>query len=164
MSKLAYILLAGLACTALAGCVENPAAPPSAVNEISDITVLSGQTAAHWDADPQPDGLEVMIYLFNRYSSNQPVTARGVIEFDMYDGTLTVQSIATARPFSSSRTELAKLQGNLVRTAFGWGYSLRLPWGTSVPISGSVTLQIKYTSPAGREMLSAPITVAMSPH
>jgi hypothetical protein len=77
---------------------------------------------------------------------------------------LTAQSIASARPFSSTRAELPRLRGNLVKTAFGWGYSLRLAWGASVPISGSVTLRVKYTSPAGREMFSAPITVAMSPH
>jgi hypothetical protein len=157
--------MAGLACAALAGCANHPnTAPPNAVDEISDITVLSGQTAARWGTDPAPDGLEVMLYLFNRFTSNQPVTGRGAIEFDMYDGTLTAQSIASARPFSSTRTDLPKLQGTLVRTAFGWGYSLRLPWGANVPTSGSVTLQVKYTSPAGREMFSAPITVAMSPH
>lgn len=148
----------------LPGCPQDTGmTPPQGLSDLTDISVLSGQTAANWDADPAPDGMEVMVYLFNRFTNNQPMPAVGSLEFNMYEGTLTAAAIGPARPFSSRRVDLEQLKGNLAKTAFGWGYLLRLPWGTTAPKSSSVTLQIKYISPAGKAVLSEPTTVSMSP-
>ena len=54
--------------------------------------------------------------------------------------------------------ELASYCG---KSAFGWGYAMRLPWGPQPPPGAMATLTARYVSPDGRVTSSKPLCVPM---
>ena len=81
----------------------------------------------------------------------------------LYEGVLRPVDMAAARPVSTWRFENRQLQAHLSRSVFGWGYSVRLPWGEEPPRTSSVTLLARYLPPGGEAMPSRPVTVLMGP-
>jgi hypothetical protein len=139
----------------LAGCPQNGTVDPSAIpvsnGPVRRISLWpSSSTALNWDADPEPDGLYVPVFLWG--DGPLPVHRLGTFE-----AVLTRQDPAD----SAQRIELYRWTfgpeqtRDLVRlNRRGWPfYPLVLDWGDKVPTVGTVLLQIRFIDPA-----SGPVT------
>ena len=154
MTRPALILWPALLLAAAAGGCVPPAGPtatpPAAVDEVDAIVVLSAPVASDWDGRPGPDGLNISVHLW-RADRNLPVTARGRLEFVLYEGVLHAADLPTARPLESWSFPGQVLPRHLGRSIAGWGYAFRLPWSRP-PSTSAVTLMTRYVSPAGRTL------------
>jgi len=164
-----WIATALLACLVWAGgCqgmgdVNVSRRPPRPVDEVDEIIMsLSPPTALNWDSMPGPDGFETQVHFF-QLAEPFSVTVKGSVEFALYEGRATPQTLADAEPFHVWRFEGDELGKHLGRSIVGWGYGLRLDWGRKAPTASSVTLLARYHPPGGQVKSSQPIHLAMRP-
>lgn len=151
------------AAVVVSGCPP-PDAPPPQVVRVDQITLLALPTALNWDNRPGPDGVQTIIHLFQQ-GPREPVLASGTLEFLLYEGRVSREELAAAKPFHIWPFTASEIEPYLGRSKAGWGYALRLPWGPKVPQSGSVTLAVRYTplGAGGPTLYSAPTVIAMKP-
>ncbi|KKM71108.1 hypothetical protein LCGC14_1433920 [marine sediment metagenome] len=151
---------------ALSGCAAGAdtltASAPQAVDEVDDMVVHVVPVALNWDERPGPDGLDVSVYMY-LYARKLPVTVKGTLAFEVYEGGIQGPDLATARPFFTWRFDADALQSYLGRSAAGWGYAIRLGWGPRSPATSSVTLAARYVPGKGRTIYTRPITIAARP-
>jgi len=159
-------ILGPLAAAALAGCNgrahEVPSAPPAPVDRADALHVQCSHAPVNWDGQGGPDGVLVLVHLF-RQSESLPVTVRGLLSFDLYEGVVGPAEIAKARPIRSWRYRGDQLRALLTRTVWGWGYTAQLGWGEAVPRTSSVTLLARYLPADGEPIVAEPIVIPMGP-
>ena len=159
----AALLLAPLLC----GCPPSrgPSAigdrPPASVETVDTMLVQVAPTPVDWDGRPGPDGLMVAVTFF-RQPAQLPVTVRGAVEFHLYEGILRGEDLNRAKPLHSWQFSGAQLDASRARSAFGWGYVLRLDWASRPPGTSSVTLVPAYLPPAGPAIRHDPIVVTIT--
>ena len=90
--------------------------------------------------EPTP-GIGRRMYLFHEGSSC-PVIGDGGVVIDLYDDAHPLGS--NPIPLEEWRMDRATLKRLLRRDAFGWGYTLFLPWGTYKPEIMQVQLRLRY--------------------
>ena len=152
--------LVWLLAAASGGCVAPnapTATPPQAVDEVDAISVLSQPTASDWDGRGGPDGLSVSVHLWQS-GRDLPVTARGRLEFVLYEGVIHAGDLPAAKPFERWTFPGPSLPRHLGRSIAGWGYAFRLPWSRP-PTTSAVTLTARYVSPKGRPVPAQQPTV-----
>ena len=155
-------LLAGLAAAA-PGCVEPDASlKPVRVTHVDEVTLFALPAALNWDNRPGPDGVQIIVHLY-RHPPAAPVLATGALEFLLFEGPIPRDKLPTAKPFHVWPFTASQLEPYVGRSMAGWGYALRLPWGSNVPTSASITLAARYIPSAGPPLYSAPTTIAMKP-
>jgi hypothetical protein len=135
------------------------ATPPAPVAEVHAVDFWAAPPAVvNWDDDPGPDGIQVRLFLY-RVDRPEPVAGKGTVEFMMVPGMSRQgesEAPAPLRVWTFTPQELATRQ---VRGMVGWGYIIQLGWGRDVPTVPVVTFTARYTSPDGKAVVSAPITV-----
>ena len=155
-----------VALAALAGCKAGPqkisAVPPAAVDTVDAMHVQCSYAPINWDGRPGPDGLMVLVLLF-RQSRALPMTVRGTIEFSLYQGVVSTDEISDVKPAYSWLFQGARLQACQTRTVWGWGYTMRLGWGSAAPTASSVTLLVRYVPEKGAPLRSDAIVIPMGP-
>jgi len=160
----AWVALAAGA-AAMSGCPSGPQKvskhPPAPVADVEGIVPLTPPAATNWDGRPGADGLQVSVLLFRR-GQGLPVTVRGALECVLYEGIIRSDALADARPWRSWRFEADDLRGRVVRTAYGWGYAVILPWGATPPGTSSVTLVVRYHPPSGPAVVSKATVVPVT--
>ena len=144
------------------GAQKISATPPAGVASADALHVQSSHTPINWDGRPGPDGLMVLVLLF-QHSRDLPVPVRGTIEFALYHGVVDTTDIAKSRPAHSWAFRGQQLEACLTRTVWGWGYAMRLGWGSTVPTTSSVTLRAKHIPETGPPLLSDPIIIPVGP-
>jgi hypothetical protein len=90
--------------------------------------------------EPTP-GIAGRMFLFGEGSSC-PLIGDGCAVVDLYDDTHPLGS--NPIPLEEWRIDRATLKRLLRRDAFGWGYTLFLPWGTYKPEITQVQLRLRY--------------------
>jgi hypothetical protein len=136
---------------------------PRPVDKIDVIGLrLTPPAPVNWDERPGADGLQMQVNFF-RQDEALSVTVRGSLELTLYEGKLRPEQLAAARPLRTWRFEGAELSTYCGKSAFGWGYAMRLPWGASPPPGANATLGSRYTSPGGRVVAGRPIIVPLGP-
>jgi hypothetical protein len=162
MNKLVVAALLAVALAA-AGCNINNGRGGSArvVDQADHVELWANPPVAiNWDQDPAPDGVRVSVLLYQT-SAAAPVLIKGTLEFLMFDGRIPDGSLASAKPlqtWSFTEQELATRQ---VATMVGWGYDVQLGWGRNVPAASAVTVIVRYKSPKGPVISSAPTIIAV---
>lgn len=155
-----------LAVLALTGCATNSdkvgATPPPAQDRIDQVSLMSSPVATSWTGRSQPDGVEIALYAF-RNDRKLPVTLDGTVRFTMYDGVVTGQALANARPFQTWQFDAVQLRDLSMRSAFGWGYGFRLGWDRP-PTNSSVTLMAEFRPALGPAVRADPVVVAVVLH
>jgi hypothetical protein len=159
------ILLAGIGAvlaSSVAGC-QDPGRvkvqnwPPRTVANIDMIWLrLTPPAPVNWDDKPGSDGLQVQVNFF-QIDEQLSVTVKGSLEFALYEGYVRPENLAAARPVHTwpfSGVQLASFCG---KSAAGWGYAMRLPWGDKPPAGSIATLIARYTSPDGNVKVSDPL-------
>ena len=90
------------------------------------------------------------------------MTVKGSLDLALYEGHVLPEDIAAARPIHTwpfSGVQLAALAG---KSAVGWGYAMRLPWGDKPPSGSIATLVARYTPPDGNVKVSDPLYPPLS--
>ena len=151
----------------LAGCNTDghqkvSSTPPRPVGEIDRMVLQASPNAVNWDGKPGPDGLEVCVHMF-RLSQPLPVTVRGTIRFTIYEGVISEKDLVSAKPFHSWLFDGDKLKLHRVRMMTGWGYAMRLGWGSNKPTTSSVTLAAEYLPQKGNSIHTNPIAIPIGP-
>ena len=149
-------------CDGGSGAHRVSATPPRPVDAPDLIYPLCSHSPVNWDGEPGPDGISVVVLFFRR-DQDLPVTVRGALEFALYDGVVQAAEIARVAPLRVWRFQGTQLSASLTRTAYGWGYSHRLGWGSSPPKTASATLLVKYVPPDGPVMSADPLVVPIGP-
>jgi len=137
--------------------------PPRPVEEIDVIGLrMTPPAPVNWDERPGADGLQVQVNFF-RQDEDLSVTVTGCLELALYEGKLRPEQIASSRPMRTWRFDGVELSTYCGKSAFGWGYAMRLPWGGHLPAGANATLGSRYTSPRGRVVAGRPIIVPLGP-
>lgn len=166
-STLAMVILAGLLAAA-AGC-HNPGRvkvhnwPPRPVDNFDEIVVrLTPPAPVNWDDRPGPDGLQVQI---NFFQIDRPlsVTVKGSLEMSLYEGRVQAAQLASAKPIHTWPYSGVELAGFAGKSAFGWGYAMRLAWHDRPPAGKIATLVARYRSRDGNVKASSPLYVPLGP-
>lgn len=168
MSRLGGMFLAAVAVLVLSGCgntgpvkVQNH--PPRGVAEVDVIGLrMTPPAPVNWDGRPGPDGLQVQVNFFRR-DEDLSVTVKGSLELALYEGRIEVEHLGAARPVRTWRFDSVELSTYCGKSAFGWGYAMRLPWGSQPPPGPNATLGSRYISPGGRVVSGRPIIVPLKP-
>lgn len=151
-ASVAVLLLAAQ----LVGCAPGGASGAGSVIAV-DLQALPA--AVNFDARPGPDGLEVMVYLYEQQRP-QPAEANGIIEFLMYDGKIPQDKLMTAGPMQAWSFGPAQLVGARSKGLAGTGYAFQLSW-KQVPAGNRVTVLARYTPIAGEPIYSAPVAISV---
>ena len=148
---------------ALSGCTGPQtisARPPSPVDQADRIVIECTSVAVNWDNRPGPDGLPVRVHVF-RQAGKLPVTVKGRLEFVLYEGLVSPDETAKAKPFRSWRLEGEQLRSCLGRSPYGWGYVVPLAWGAAAPRTAWVTLLARYVprkgAPISADLMNIPM-------
>jgi len=166
-TRLATVILAG-ALTATAGC-QNPGRvrvhdwPPRPVDRFDEIGLrLMLPAPANWDDRPGPDGFQVQI---NFFQIDEPlsVTVKGSLELVLYEGHVPAPRLASAKPIHTWPFSGVELAGFAGKSAFGWGYAMRLAWHDRPPEGKVATLIARYRSRDGNVKISSPLYVPLGP-
>jgi hypothetical protein len=106
---------------------------------------------------PTP-GIGGRMYLFGE-GSNCPLIGDGCVALDLYDDTHPLGSNPV--PLEEWRIDQATLKRLLRRDAFGWGYTLFLPWGTYRPEITQVQLRLRYEPVNGTPLYADPCSIVL---
>jgi len=137
--------------------------PPRPVADVDAVGLrLTPPSPVNWDDRPGADGLQVQVNFF-RLDEDLSVTVKGARELTLFEGNLKANQLAGARVLQTWRFNAADLSTFCGKSAFGWGYAMRLPWGASPPSGSNATLIAKYISPTGRTIAAEPIVVPLGP-
>ncbi len=165
------ILVAGIAAwllSAALGC-QDPGRvrvhnwPPRPVDRVDEIMLrLTPPAPVNWDDKPGADGLQVQI---NFFQVDEPlsVTVKGSLDLALYEGHIQPEDIAAAKPLHTWPFSGVQLAGLAGKSAVGWGYAMRLPWGARPPAGVTATLAARYRSGGGNVMTSKPLYVPLGP-
>lgn len=164
-SGISAITLVSLMC----GCVTMPvtgwtsfvaAKPPVQINAVWKPEVIFTPDPAH-NGEPSP-GFAGRVYLFDE-SIKYPVLGDGKLIAEMFleDG----QPMANKKPVERWELDRETLKRLQKRDAFGWGYTVFLPWGTYRPDIKQVRLRLKYEpSNGGYPLFSESDLLTLSSH
>ena len=164
MTAAAKLLVVAAAVAAVGGC-EPPGKVsrmmPRPVADIDRLGIHVGVAAMSWDEEPGPDGVFVKVYC---YQLHQPktVTVKGVLEFLLFEGSVSASTIDKAEPFQTWKFTGEQLSAHAVRSMVGWGYAMQLAWDKDVPKAGKITLLARYISATGVQTFSAPVSIPMA--
>ena len=138
--------------------------PPKPVDQVYKVALrISPPMPLNWDDRPGLDGFQAQVNFF-QFDQPLSVTVQGVLEFMLYEGLGSAKVLAETKPFHTWAFDGATLRRHQGKTMFGWGYAMRLPWGSSPPKSSSVTLIARYRpAGGGKDIPSDPLHVAMGP-
>jgi len=157
--------LCAVLCAATAGCPgpEGKAVvssrPPRPVAVVDVIYIDALPVAMNWDEKPGPDGLEAQVH-FYRMDQPLPVTVSGTLELLLFEGKVSAAAAQANRPFHTWSFTTRELAGTLRKDLAGWGYAMRLAWGSPAPAAGMVTLIGRYQASGGEWVYSSPVAVA----
>jgi hypothetical protein len=154
------IVLALAALTAAAaGCVgpnDVPQPAPSVDQMVVQADLLSGSGGAGGIA-----GLQATVYFF-RNGQAMPVTVEGGLELAVYEGVVSHDALAEARPFKLVRLTSRELGQYVGKSMVGWGYRVPAIWGKDAPAASAVTLVTRYLPARGPIVSGAPVTISLS--
>lgn len=152
----------------LGGCVQPPppdkltATPPEPIAGVDHMIVeITPPMPINMDDVPGPDGLQARVYFFQN-GRNLPVTVSGNLEMSLYEEVAAASNSSqlTARePMRTWTFNASELNQRLIRTIIGYGYMVRLNWGSQPPIASKITLVGRYRLPNGQYLLSDPVTI-----
>ena len=137
--------------------------PPRPVDDVDVVGLrMTPPAPVNWDERPGSDGLQIQVNFFRR-DEDLSVIVRGSLELTLYAGRLQAKQLAEARPLRTWRFDGVELSTYCGKSAFGWGYAMRLPWGSQAPPGSNATLASRYISPDGRVVPGRPIIVPLGP-
>jgi len=117
--------------------------------------------AINLDSRPGPDGFAIKIYGGNRTQPKPIAIEDGALEILMYDGVLTAEKAAAAKPLRVWTFNSDQLRRFMVKSSIGVGYNLTLRWEENRPTQSRVTLVARYSPPKAEPIVSAPSSLAV---
>ena len=159
-------VIAALLASAVTGC-QNPGRvtvhnwPPRPVDRVDEIVLrLTPPAPVNWDDRPGPDGLQVQV---NFFQVDEPlsVTVKGSLDLALYEGHVRPEDLAAAKPIHTWPFSGVQLAGLAGKSAVGWGYAMRLPWGSKPPAGTTATLAARYRSADGNVKAAQPLYVPL---
>ena len=165
------ILVAGIAAwllSAAPGCQDTGRVkvhnwPPRPVDRVDEIVLrLTPPAPVNWDDRPGHDGLQVQV---NFFQIDEPlsVTVKGSLDLALYEGRVRPEDLAAAKPIHTWPFSGAQLAGLAGKSAVGWGYAMRLPWGSRSPAGTTATLTARYRSADGNVKAAKSLYVPLGP-
>jgi hypothetical protein len=137
--------------------------PPRPVDRVDEIVLrLTPPAPVNWDDRPGPDGLQVQINFF-RIDEPLSVTVKGSLDLALYEGHVRPENLAAAKPIHTWPFSGAQLASQAGKSAVGWGYAIRLPWGDRPPAGATATLTARYRSADGNVKAAQPLYVPLGP-
>lgn len=149
------------------GCVsENKQIKPatqrtSAEGPIVELNLLAAPMALNMDESPGPDGFLVKVYANDRKHPKPVPIEEGKLEILMFDGSPGLSGNELAKPLRVWTLTVGDLKPYEIRTSIGAGYELIPKWGEAKPTSGRFTIIVRYISPGGGIVNSAPSIISM---
>jgi len=135
--------------------------PPPPVDRADRVDFWAAPPAAiNWDEIPGPDGVQARVFLF-QLERPESVLVNGALEFMMYAGRVRQGDAPPTEPLKVWNFTGDDLAARRIRSMVGWGYAAQLGWGEDVPTAPVITLQVRYQSPTGPTIYSAPISIPM---
>ena len=164
---LAVLALCLLATGLWSGCVSEPksrkpAAASSGGGTIEEINLLAVPVALNLDDKPGLDGFAIKVYAGSRKLPKPIAIQSGKIEVLMYDGIPGVTEGASLEPRRVWTYTAAELKPFEIRTSIGTGYQLAPLWGDAAPTRNKITVVVRYISPEGRSITSAPSVISVT--
>jgi hypothetical protein len=150
----------------LSGCVSDkknvrPTAAPAVSGPIQEINLLAIPVALNFDQTPGPDGFVIKVFASNRKRPKPMPIENGVIEVMMFDGA--PGSIEdTAEPRRVWTYNAAELRVFEVKASIGISYQLMPAWGDAKPAGNKITVVVRYTTPGGGIVNSAPSVISVA--
>ena len=133
---------------------------------IREIHLLTMPMALNLDQIPGADGFAVKIYAIDKDRPKSVSITGGSLEILIYDGVLTLPSLATNTPVSTWRFTSSELSGFAQTTSVGVVYALTPTWGDRKPRRDKITVIACYApqdqGAAEHRVCSLPTTVTVS--
>jgi len=164
-ATLAGLIVGGLLAAGGCGPAHVPMRPPPPVDAVGYMLMPTYPIPVNWDGRAGADGLAVQVYLFRPPAGSLPLTVTGTLEFALYEGKPAPEELERIEPLRRWRFAGEARDACRVRSAYGWGYAMRLPWGNEPPATSSVTLTARYVPPEGKgaPVHADPTRIAIGP-
>ena len=147
------------------GCASvKPKSPAkdSAAATIDQINLLASPVALNFDDSAGPDGFVLKVYAGNRDRPKPVPILSGNLEVLMFDGIPKTNAPEAPAPRRTWKYSAEQLQTHSTRTSIGTGYQLSPQWGEAKPAGDKISVLVRYTSPSGVTIYSAPSVIAVT--
>ncbi len=160
-----------LLCLLWAGCVSSEKKPnrpredrplPPAGTLIDEINLLAIPVALNFDDVPGADGFVLKIFPGSRQHPQPIPIESGTIEVLMFDGVFRKDASDPVNPRQTWKYTAAELKRFEMVTSIGTGYQIALPWGEAKPTQDRISVIVRYGSPQGANILSAPSVISVT--
>jgi hypothetical protein len=164
-----HLRLVACCCLAMAswtGCVSDRPAPPrpakaaTGTGGIEEINLLAIPVALNLDDAPGVDGFVIKIFASNRKRPKPLLIESGQIEIMMFDGVPIAVPGAPPQPLRVWKYSAAELKRFATEGSIGTSYQIAQRWGDAKPSSTRISVVVRYTTPAGGSILSAPSIIS----
>jgi len=138
--------------------------PPKPVDRVIHVELqLPDSAAINWDTDPEPDGLRVMVRLYqaSRQHGVRAVLVSGAIDFLLFEGSPPKRPADAGKPFFTWTFTRDQLPAYMARRYGLWCYAMQLDWGKRTPRAKQIWLVARYRAPEGSPIYSSPIERSM---
>lgn len=152
-----FCLLAGCLLLLPIGCITSVGTPPR--SGIVQVNLITAPVALDFDGQPGPDGISVRVYA-NTATDAKPVPIHeGTLELLLFDGPFRQQY--TPPVLKNFRFTAEELRQHKSEVNIGTAYDFALPWGENLPTQRTMSIAARYTSPAGKIVLSRPNSITV---
>jgi hypothetical protein len=128
---------------------------------IDEINLLAAPVALNFDQTPGPDGFIVKVYAASARQPKPVPIESGKIEVMMFDGSPDLHGAGLGRPLRVWNFTAEDLKPFEIHTSIGIGYQLAPLWGDAKPTGNKVSVIVRYTSPKGATITSAPSIIGV---
>jgi hypothetical protein len=130
--------------------------------DIRELHLFGVPVAINLDQVPGPDGFAIRVYAGNGRAASGQRIDRGRLEVLLFDGGLSETDRQSATPLRTWTYDPAKLKEHAAHSSIGWGYRFAPQWGDARPTRDRITVVVRYVSPSGTVVSSAPSVISMA--
>lgn len=149
------------------GCVSTKPKPaetpsPTVSSKVDEVNLVAMPVAVNLDAVPGPDGIVIKVFAVDERQAKPGAIESGTLEVLMFDG-----SFDAARLAANQYRHLWSFTANQLKpyeftSTIGTGYNLTLPWGNDRPREDRISVVVRYRSPQGKLIYSAPSAITVN--
>jgi hypothetical protein len=136
--------------------------PGVSTGPIDEVNLLATPTALNFDHLAGPDGFLVKVYLGNRNKPKPIRMENGSLELLMFDGGLAQEAGQALQAKRVWRFTAQDLKAFEIHTSIGVGYQLAPILGGAKPSGNKIAVVVRYLSPRGATISSAPSVISVA--
>ncbi len=134
----------------------------SSIAKVDELNLVAMPVAVNFDAVPGPDGIVIKVFPVDDSQPKPGAIKSGSLEVLMFDGYFDAAKLAASQYRHLWSFTANQLKPYEFTSTIGTGYNLTLPWGNDRPREDKISVVVRYRSPQGKLIYSAPSAITVN--